>query len=196
MPCANGRRVGSLISRSRHPWSCRPLPTALGHIGMLCHAPGAAGPISSRFETRTTKTPPEDRLGRGCSPDKTRPWGLLWRNNENQASIDERQTMLERKAALWVSKSRWAAPAPPLSWSQCPGAEVVSALSTFLTFLILFAHDLIGFRIATRLDPAIGAWENQMEALRRYTQDPDVREILIGSAGILIFAIFLVCVVQ
>jgi hypothetical protein len=42
----------------------------------------------------------------------------------------------------------------------------------------------------------IGAWENQMEALRRYTQDPDVREILIGSAGILIFAIFLVCVVQ
>ena len=87
-------------------------------------------------------------------------------------------------------------PGTPAKLVPVPRRRGRFSISTFLTFLILFAHDLIGFRIATRLDPAIGAWENQMEALRRYTQDPDVREILIGSAGILIFAIFLVCVVQ
>jgi hypothetical protein len=35
-----------------------------------------------------------------------------------------------------------------------------------------------------------------MAALRRYVQDREVREILIGFAAILSFAIFLVCFVR
>jgi hypothetical protein len=37
---------------------------------------------------------------------------------------------------------------------------------------------------------------NQMAALRRYLQDPEVREILFGFAGILSFAIVLVCFIR